>query len=292
MADEVDVSPIQELTRCRVVVPRVEQGGRLTLHDLDVGRLVTHRYGFNEPDMTSIPIAFDEVDVVLVPGTVFDQRGNRIGHGAGMYDRLLADLPVGVVRIGVTIDDLVVDELPSEPHDRRVDWLATQSGVRATPRDLGASSLAVAESAVERGVAPAMVRVPEGTRTSRDAARAVDAELGSIAKSLVFVVDDRPVLVICSGDHRVDETRLAAHFGARRARPAPLDVVRDVTGYVAGGTPAMGHRTVIEVVIDITLCRYRWVWSAGGTPDTVYPVSLERLVTASRARWADISDRG
>jgi prolyl-tRNA editing enzyme YbaK/EbsC (Cys-tRNA(Pro) deacylase) len=54
----------------------------------------------------------------------------------------------------------------------------------------------------------------------------------------------------------------------------------------------MGHATHLEVIADATLARYRWVWSAGGTPDTVYPVALDRLVAASGARWADISARG
>ena len=209
-----------------------------------------------------------------------------------MYDRLLSELPGGVTVVGVTVESLVVDKLPAEPHDRRVDWLATENGVRLTERDLSASSIAVIESAVELGIAPAMVHFREGTKTSMDAARAVEADLGSIAKSLVFLVDDQPTLVICSGDRRVDEAKLADHFGARIARPAPLNAVREATGFVAGGTPAMGHTARLPVLADISLCRYRWVWSAGGTPDTVYPLSLERLVAASGARWADVSDRG
>jgi prolyl-tRNA editing enzyme YbaK/EbsC (Cys-tRNA(Pro) deacylase) len=209
-----------------------------------------------------------------------------------MYDRLLAVLPVGVVRVGVTVDALVVDQLPTEDLDERVDWLVTESGVHRTGGELPTSSEVVVERAAERGVAAAMVRYPEGTKTSRDAARAVGCELGAIAKSLVFLVDDRPVLVICSGDHRVDVQKLAAICDGSVAAPAPLDRVREVTGFVAGGTPAMGHTTRLEVIADATLARYRWVWSAGGTPDTVYPVALDRLVAASGARWADISARG
>lgn len=292
MGDEIDLASLAHLDRCRFLVPRVEEGGRLSLHDLDPAGLVKHPYGFYEPGPSSTPVDLDAVDVVLVPGTVFDGTGARIGKGAGMYDRLLAELPVGVTRVGIAIDAIVVDELPHERHDRRVDWLATESGVRLTDRELSASTVSVIRSAVELGVAPAMVHFPEGTKTSQDAARAVNAELGSIAKSLVFLVDDRPTLVICSGDHRVDEAKLAAYFGASTARPAPLAMVRESTGFVAGGTPAMGHRSAMKVVADVSLCRYRWVWSAGGTPDTVYPVSLERLIAASGARLADVSDRG
>ena len=292
MNDEVDLAGLENLDRCRFLVPRVEEGGHLTLHDLDRSQLVLHRYGFLEPPITSEPVSFDAVDVVLVPGRAFDRSGVRLGRGAGMYDRLLATLPAGVVRIGVSIDEGVVADLPHELHDQRVDWLATESGVFTIDRDLARSTQQVVDAAIERGLAPAMVRFPEGTKTSADAARAVGADLGAIAKSLVFLVDDRPVIVICSGDHRVDEAKLCSYFGASEAVPAPLDRVREATGYVAGGTPAVGHRTPMQVVADVTLARYRWLWSAGGTPDTVYPVSLARLVAASEARWADVSIRG
>jgi prolyl-tRNA editing enzyme YbaK/EbsC (Cys-tRNA(Pro) deacylase) len=63
-----------------------------------------------------------------------------------------------------------------------------------------------------------------------------------------------------------------------------------VTGYPAGGTPAVGHDLELATVADTTLGRYRQVWSAGGTLDTVYEVTLERLIAASGARWANISE--
>jgi 5,10-methenyltetrahydrofolate synthetase len=292
MEGEIDLSGLANLRRCRVLVPRTEPGDGLTLHDLSEATLRRHAFGFLEPSSDGDPFPNEAVDVVLVPGLAFDRSGARIGWGRGMYDRLLASLARGVVRVGVAIDDVVVDELPVQPHDERVHWLATETGVARVGGDLPASTLDVVEAAVARGIAPSMVRFPEGTKTSRDAAAAVGAELGEIAKSLVFLVDDRPVMVICSGDHRVDERKLARALGGESARPAPLDVVREVTGYVAGGTPAVGHASSIDVLADATLARYRWVWSAGGTPDTVYPVSLERLVAASGARWADVSDRG
>jgi len=292
MDGEIDLGSLLELPHCRFVIPRTESGNRLTLHTIDRERLVMHPFGFLEPDRSSAPMSVEDVDVILVPGVVFDRSGHRLGHGAGMYDRLLADLPTGVVRVGVSVDALVVDELPSAPHDRRVDWLATESGVLRAGPALPASAEAVVASAAERGIAAAMVRFPEGTKTSRDAAAAVGSDLGAIAKSLVFLVDGSPVLVICSGDRRVDEGRLAALFDAADARPAPLDTVRTVTGYVAGGTPAVGHAIDLPVIADASLARYRWVWSAGGTPDTVYPVALDRLVASSGARWADVSYRG
>ncbi|MGI9667000.1 MAG: 5-formyltetrahydrofolate cyclo-ligase, partial [Acidimicrobiia bacterium] len=130
MESEVDVAGVSELPRCRVLVPRAEAGGDLSLHPLTEASLVRHPYGFDEPDSSSLPVDLYSVDVVLVHGLAFDVHGNRLGRGAGMYDRLLAGLPIGVVRVGVTVDAAIVDNLPVEQHDQAVDWLATESGVR------------------------------------------------------------------------------------------------------------------------------------------------------------------
>lgn len=293
MAAEIDLDGLRHVDRCRLVVPRTEPGNRLTLHDLGGARLVTHPFGFRQPDDGSAPLDVEEIDVVLVPGLAFDAQGNRVGHGAGMYDRLLDELPAGTVRVGIAVEDAIVDRIPAEDHDRRVDWLATEAGVRRTGDPLPEPTERVAAAGIPLGVAAAMVRFPAGTRTSADAAAAVGSELGAIAKSIVFLVDDAtPVLVLCSGDRRIDEARLARAMGGARARPAPVGRVHEVTGFEVGGTPAFGHRTAMPVLADASLARYRWVWSAGGTPDTVYPVALDRLIAASGARWADVSRRG
>ena len=92
-----------------------------------------------------------------------------------------------------------------------------------------------------------------------------------------------------SGDTRINEEKLAHWVGGSLARIASLERVREITGYVAGGTPGVGLPSSVKVVADGGLARYRWVWSAGGTPDTVYPVSLERLVAGSGATWVDVS---
>ena len=182
-----------------------------------------------------------------------------------------------------------MDAVPMDDHDQRVGWLTTESGIRWVGPAVSPDTQRFMRSAVDAGIAPNIERFPAGTRTSRDAATAVGCDLGAIAKSLVFMVDNQPVLVICSGDRRVDEDKLASVFGGTRARPATRDMVQEMTGYPAGGTPAVGHDEPLATVADTALGRYRFVWSAGGTLDTVSEVTLERLIAASGARWADVS---
>jgi 5,10-methenyltetrahydrofolate synthetase len=292
MPSEVDLSRLNAHTRCRLLAPRIDAEDELALHVHDEASVERHAMGFDEPVETSEVVDPHDVDVVLVPGLAFDRDGGRLGRGMGYYDRLLARLPKGVTVVGITVDDAVVDAVPMDESDRSVGWLATESGIDRCGPVLQGSTQRVVERAIVRGVAASPIRFPEGTKTSADAAAAVNCDLGAIAKSLVFLVDDEPVLVICSGDRRVDELALASHFGGSVAHPAPLDRVRAESGFAAGGTPGIGIESDMPVVIDADLARYRWVWTAAGTPDTVYPISLERLVAASGARWVSVATKG
>lgn len=292
MHDELDLAGVHELARCRIAVTRTPARGPLTLHLLESDVLEMHPLGFRQPRSDAPEFPLDEIDVVLVPGLAFDRAGNRLGRGRGVYDELLSRLPPGVVRVGIIVDDLLVDELPTEAHDQRVAWVATESGVHRVG-DFGSSATSrFVEGAVALGIAPHIHQFPEGTKTSADAAEAVGAQRGEIAKSLLFDVDGSPVLVICPGDRRVNEVRLAWHFGGTKASIADIANVKTITGFAAGGTPGVGLPRFVKVVVDVGLARYRWVWSAGGTPVTVYPVALDRLVAASGARWANVTDRG
>lgn len=70
----------------------------------------------------------DGVDVILVPGVVFDRQGYRVGHGGGYYDRFLGGLPAAA-KIGLTYDEFFVDRIPREDHDLPVDIVITESGL-------------------------------------------------------------------------------------------------------------------------------------------------------------------
>jgi len=289
MGDEANLAKVHDLSRCRIAITRTPDRGQLSVHEYQPDRLERHRLGFDQPRVDAPSVSLEDVDVVLVPGLAFDLQGNRLGRGKGYYDDLLARLPAGVVRVGVTADALVIESVPTEAHDRRVAWVATESGVRRSGVALQAATARFVDAAVALGVAPDIHRFPSGTKTSADAAAAVGSELGAIAKSILFEVDDQAVLVIASGDTRINERKLAQWLGGSRARIASLERVREITGYVAGGTPGVGLPSSVKVVADSDLARYRWVWSAGGTPDTVYPIALDRLIAASGARWAEVA---
>ena len=136
----------------------------------------------------------------------------------------------------------------------------------------------------EAGLEVSPTRFPAGTRTAQDAAEAIGCDIAQIVKSLVFVADDAPVLVLTSGANRVDETRLAEHLAARQVRKATADEVRRATGYAIGGTPPFGHDAPLVVLCDVDLTDHDEVWAAAGTADSVFALTPARLVEVSGAR--------
>ena len=152
-----------------------------------------------------------------------------------------------------------------------------------------ASTQRIIDFAARHELAISVQGFPEGTKTAADAAAAVGCEVAAIVKSLVFMVDDEPVLALVPGDLRLDEGRLAEAAGGERTRRASLEEVRTATGFAAGGTPPFGHERPIQVFADRQLKRIEVLWAAGGTPSTVFPIRLEDLIRLSGAVWVDVS---
>ncbi len=117
-------------------VPRIE-GRRLVVHPYDPNRLTRHSFGMLEP-AADLPVVDPALlDIVLVPGVAFDRRGGRLGFGGGFYDRFLPTTPA--LRVGVTYDACLLEELPCTEADQRMDWVVTPTGLlevrRANPID-------------------------------------------------------------------------------------------------------------------------------------------------------------
>lgn len=133
MPNEVDLNALLESDReTRFVATRTpDRGGELSVHELG-GPLEVHRLGFLQPHDSARCVGPDEIDIALLPGLAFDLYGNRLGRGAGYFDRLLPATRAGAKLVGVVPAALVVDRLPSRPHDVAMDYLATDEGVIET----------------------------------------------------------------------------------------------------------------------------------------------------------------
>jgi prolyl-tRNA editing enzyme YbaK/EbsC (Cys-tRNA(Pro) deacylase) len=123
------------------------------------------------------------------------------------------------------------------------------------------------------GLSIEVVTLTDSARTAAQAAAALRCEVGQIVKSLVFVRDGEPLMVLCAGDRRVAADRLGL-------APVNADQARAATGFAIGGIPPLGHPTPLPTLIDDSLRRFGTVWAAAGTPHDVFEVDIEALIAA------------
>ena len=144
---------------------------------------------------------------------------------------------------------------------------------------------------LEEAGAPGEVRVlPTEVRTAAAAAAALGVPVGAIVNSLVFEAAGSPVLILTSGAHRVDESKVATLLGVPALTPAPADVVRRHTGQVIGGVAPIGHPEPIGTLVDVELARYEVVWAAAGHPASVFSTTYEELLRLTGGTAAEVGD--
>ncbi|TFY99506.1 YbaK/EbsC family protein [Ramlibacter rhizophilus] len=126
-------------------------------------------------------------------------------------------------------------------------------------------------------------RLDDAARTAQQAADALGVQLGQIAKSIIFRrrEDDVAVLVVTSGDRRVDEAKVQSLVGV--IGRADADFVKSRTGFAIGGVAPVAHASAPVTLIDRELFRFDEIWAAAGHPHGVFrlqPADLERLTGA------------
>lgn len=141
----------------------------------------------------------------------------------------------------------------------------------------------------ERGLAEGIVHFEQSTKTAQLAADAIGCELGQIAKSLVFVAGEDPVLALVAGDKRGDDTAIARELGAESVRFADPDTVKAVTGYTIGGVSPFDLPPGLTVLVDESLQRFETVYPAAGTSSSVVRMTLGQLVDITSGRVCAIS---
>ncbi len=146
----------------------------------------------------------------------------------------------------------------------------------------------VVQALAERGHPHVPVWLEVAARTSQEAADALGITLGQIAKSVIFRrrADDAAVLVVTSGDRRVDEKKVAAQVGALGR--ADADFVKARTGFTIGGVSPLAHATPPVTLIDRELFRFDEIWAAAGHPNGVFRLSPAQLEALTGAPVADV----
>jgi Cys-tRNA(Pro) deacylase len=142
----------------------------------------------------------------------------------------------------------------------------------------------------DNGLDISVVVLDKSTRTAQLAAEAIGTELGSIVKSLVFLADGKPVLVLVAGDRRADTKKLTQVLEAKKVKIADADTVRAETGFAIGGVAPVGHHPPLPTIIDRSLGRFETVYAAAGSPRAVFPIAYDVLLQVTAGQVADVTE--
>lgn len=144
------------------------------------------------------------------------------------------------------------------------------------------------DAAGDRGFTPDVRTMEESTHTAEEAAAAVGCDVGAIVKSLVFLADDEPLLVLVSGLNRVDTDKLGEELGVAITK-SDAKRVKGATGYSIGGVPPFGHTTTLRTVVDSDLLSFDELWAAAGSGTAVFPLGPDALIELTRGEVVFVS---
>ena len=141
-----------------------------------------------------------------------------------------------------------------------------------------------------RGVWFRFVDKPETIHTA-DAASVTGIPLPRITKNLVSRTDSGEyVLLVVSGDRRVDLKKAAKALGTKNVSTVPFQKAQSVSGYPPGGTPTVGHKTKMRAVIDKSLLGYETIFCGGGSRTKLLELRVKDILDLSGALVAEISE--
>ena len=133
-------TPSQQLMpteAARIYAPRMMPENQLDLVMMtNTTALVRGPFGVIEPPLESNALAdLTTLDAIFIPGLAFSKHGGRLGFGGGWYDRLLARIPDKTIKIGVCLNELLIDSVPMDAWDVQVDGTLTEAGYVTSSRN-------------------------------------------------------------------------------------------------------------------------------------------------------------
>jgi prolyl-tRNA editing enzyme YbaK/EbsC (Cys-tRNA(Pro) deacylase) len=148
----------------------------------------------------------------------------------------------------------------------------------------------VQDSLAALGFSFEVKELPGSTRTAAEAAASIGCSVAQIAKSLVFKEEKsgQPILVIASGENRVDPEKIVKATGLVLVK-ADGRFVKDNVGYAIGGIPPVGHDRPLRTLLDPDLRQYQMIWAAAGTPFAVFALHPHDLPAMTGGEWIDLA---
>lgn len=137
-----------------------------------------------------------------------------------------------------------------------------------------------------------IIEFNESTATVALAALALGVTEGEIAKSLSFIVNDNPILVVVAGDKKIDNHKYKEEFKVK-AKMISFDQVEEYIGHKSGGVCPFGINNNVRVYLDLSLKKYEYVYPACGTSNTAVKLLINELEKASKyIKWVNVCKEG
>ena len=133
-----------------------------------------------------------------------------------------------------------------------------------------------------------VMELETSSATVAEAANAIGCKEQEIAKTISFLVEDKPILIVAAGDSKVDNAKFKAEFGVK-AKMIPFEEVEGMVGHAVGGVCPFGINDRVKVFLDSALKRFEVVYPACGSSNSVVKLKLEELEQATKdAKWIDV----
>jgi len=123
-----------------------------------------------------------------------------------------------------------------------------------------------------------IIMLDKTARTAKDAATALNCEVGAIVKSLVLRADNGFLICLVAGDKRCSLNKLKKLIGKKDVCMADAEQVKNQTGFSIGGVSPIAHLNKNKILIDASLSRYEHVYAAAGHPNTIFKISYKQLI--------------
>ena len=138
------------------------------------------------------------------------------------------------------------------------------------------------------GLENKIMEFPVSSATVKEAAKAVNCKEEEIAKTLSFMVEDKPILIVVAGDKKIDNPKYKAEFHTK-AKMIPFEDVENLVGHEAGGVCPFGIKDDVQVYLDDSLKRFSVIYPACGSSNSAVKLSIEELEETSKyKKWVDV----
>ena len=127
-------------------------------------------------------------------------------------------------------------------------------------------------------------------RTAKDAASSLKCELGAIVKSLVFRAENDFLICLVAGDKRCSLNKLKKILNKKDVSMANADQVKENTGFSIGGVAPTGHLKKLNIIVDKSLNRFKYVYGAAGHPDCVFKITYDDLIKLTNGLEKELAE--